>query len=678
MAFEGLKTSIQQRICALVLGALAISLFPVRTEKTVMKNFSRGLSIQTSKREPPRIAFSEAMNFSKVQRYPQIPNTPSINLNDKVEQRFLDRTVTLIRAQKVSLPELRISRSEILSELRENALRDQQAMDARLASKDLETEWIEKLPAYQRTRILLAQENSKVLDQDWQDPISSGTSDSQPNLQRLREPQNETPRGQRVIAGGILLQQGLGLGDGYIDVRYVKDRIAQAAGQVEAPKGKYSIQIPENSGFIKATLYSRQGQALGEGRIKVSQVKSNDARTSIIAISPMQNSFAVSHYDFDKSLTASAKSKDYGDRGLRGETYVASLDTEVDADEQGVSRIENVVRDSWALVRTEASGYSPGLSLVGAGPEKRKPLFRQKFTQALLSVAKEQQKSSIVEETGSVVWGQVHMDGKPQEGVQIDIEFGEDYKAIYFNQFLIPDTGLKATSANGYFAILHLPEGFHSLVATRGGKYFSHANVQAEPGSVFATEIEGTLRTAKAEVKVFNAFSGATEQAQLEIQSLEESIEVDGNSDVYLPEIERLSLMKVTPSAPTYVSQIQVYSDVEDSLQVPLVESSWLQGLRAARRLVNEPNTSIVVGFVVDEDFEAYLPHAQDYNAQNLIYFDSKGQIAATGKAGGGFVMFNVLPGTHSVVTVAKSTNAVNTQVVPVDLGIASVLQFHY
>jgi hypothetical protein len=677
MVFEDLKTSIQQRILLLTVGAVIISFFPLKTDKVVMKNFYRGLSIQTSKREPPRIAFNEAMSFTKTDAPTRLPSTPTINLNENVEQKFLNRTVTLIKSQKINLPGMMISRSQILEELHETERQKAQAHETMIAEEAIEKELIDSLPAQQRTRLLLAQEKSQVLDQDWKSQSWQQALASQLANVPAVGPKS-TQVSSRTVYGQILLQQGLGLGDGYIDIRYIKDRIAQSSGRVELPKNNYSIKIADSSGYIKATLFSKQGKSLGEGRIKVSQIENDNPKTSLIEVSPVQNSFAFSHYDFDKSLVANGKNKDYGDRGLRGSTYVASLDEQLKADEQGVSHVENVMRASWGLVRTEVPGYFPSLNLISAGPEKSKPIFREKFIQALITIAKEQQNSSIVEETGSVVWGQAKMDGKPQAGVQIDVEFEEDYKPIYFNQFMIPDSSLKATSENGYFAILHLPEGFYSLVATRGGQYFSHANIQAEPESVFTAEVDGTLRVSKASVKVFNAFSGLSERAQLEIQSLEEPIDVDGVAEVYLPEIERMSLVKITPENPNYISQMQAYSDLDESIQTPLIETSWLQKLRAAKRLVDEPNTSTVVGFVGDEDFEAYLPHIKNYSVYNLVYFDANGQIVESGKAGGGFVMFNVTPGTHSVVTVSKSTNAVYSQVIPVDVGVASVLQFQY
>jgi hypothetical protein len=136
--------------------------------------------------------------------------------------------------------------------------------------------------------------------------------------------------------------------------------------------------------------------------------------------------------------------------------------------------------------------------------------------------------------------------------------------------------------------------------------------------------------------------------------------------------------MKVSPNDGIYLPAMQVYSDLDLSLQAPLVRSDWIQSLKQARRIDDEPDTSMIVGFVQDENYDVYLPHIDNFPPKNIVYFDSQGQIIEQGVAGGGFVLFNVIPGTHSVVTVSKSTNMAHSQVIPVDVGTMSQVQMHF
>ncbi len=723
------KVLIQHSHIGRAIGFAAVSsalfLAPVKTDKVMVKTFNHGLSIQTAKSEPPRIAFNEVKNYidnlSNSAHRPTRPGNPyenrsGINLNEKLDQAPSVKTVTLIRSQKVFLKPTLISRAQILEELkinhelieRQDTQKEIAAMSKAPDSKLIpdSNAWIDGLSVAQKNRLLAAEEKNSVLEQDWKaktwqetlteqisqqvkgassGPMITNTSSGTVIMSSKLNPNapitsstTASNNAKNYLSGEVLLEPGLGLADGYIDIRHVRAGVALGAGKLKLPSNKYTIEVADPSGQIVATLYSGRGQKLGEGKIKVAQIDSMKPKTSLITISSIQSSFTTSSHDFTKTVAAFSKSKDYGDRGVQTQTYVPTLDVEVNSDDQGVAKVDNIIQDSWGLIRTHAEGYAPSLNLISAGPEKKKPIFRQKFIEALLSIAKDQQKKSEFEETNSVVWGQALLDGKPQAGVQVDVEFAEQYRPIYFNQFMIPDSSLRATSENGYYAILHLPEGFHSLVASRAQQYFSHANVQAEPETVFVANLETTLAIEKTEIKVFDAFSGVPGQAELEIQSLTEPLRVDGLAEVYLHDVERLSLMKVVPADVKYISQVQVYSDSGGDLRVALIEAAWLQKIQNQNRISSTPETSTVVGFVSDENYEVYLPHDENYSPQNIIYFDAAGSVSSSGVAGGGFIMFNVPQGTHSVVAAAKSTNAVHTQVVPVDPGTAAVLYFHF
>lgn len=716
------QQSLAFRATCIASTTLGIFLAPLKTEKVMVKTFSRGLNIQTAKSEPPRIAFSEVKNYLDSMSPARLntnsrniyDNRPSVNLNETLEQNRGTNTVTQIRAKRVQLKAMLISRTEILNELqmaksetlpqpeREMAsvLKDmnsvqshQKTLSNSLAEDSLS--WIDTLSAPQKNRLLTAQQKNAVLDQDWQAKTlqealkeqisqesqqqrSAVTSNSPAGTVIISSKSTNQGSAKNIVSGEVLLQPGLALADGYVDIRHVKSGVALSAGKLKLPSNKYSIEVSEPTGQIVATLYGGRGQKLGEGKIKVAQVDRAHPKAGLITINPIYTGFTTSSHDFGQKVAALAKNKDYGDRGVKTQAYFPTLDLEVNSDDQGVTKVDNVIQDSWGLVRTEAEGYAPALDLISAGPEKKKTVFKKKFIEALLSIAKDQQRKSEFEETNSVIWGQAILDGKPQAGVQVDVEFAEKYKPIYFNQFMIPDPSLRATSDNGYYAILHLPEGFHSLVATRGNQYFSHANVQAEPGTVFVANLETTLTIEKVELKVFDAFSGVPSQAEIELQSLPEPVRADGYAEIYLHEIDRMSLMKVAPADPKYISQVQIYSDAGEDLKVGLIESEWLQNLQNQRRISAFPETSTIIGFVSDENYEVYLPHDEKYSPHNIIYFDANGSPVSSGVPGGGFVMYNVPLGTHSVVVAAKSTNAIHAQVIPVDLGVSSVLYFHF
>lgn len=659
-------------------GAATFYLYPVKTDKVIFKNFSKAVTIQSSKAEPPRIAFNEIKQSVRLRNVQELKPGNSVDLNEQAPQRNQATTLALVKFRQVAIQPVHISRQQIIDQKHEEA------------------SWLAELTPEQRRRVVAAHEKSQTLEQDWKLPtwqeqlaqqlqevkVSAGTSvggNDNSGRAAANKVEAAATAGKKTVSGQVVLRQGLGVAAGdYIDVRYVKDRVAIAAGTVRLPKNIFSIEIPEMSGQVIATLFRRDGTKMGEGALRLSQITQESGKQNVINIEPMQTQVALNNLDFDKLLAASKKQRDYGDRGLSGKAYFASLDTEVNTDTSGVARLENVAKGSFVLVRSESSGYYPSLNLVNAGAEVQRPSFREKFIEALISINRDAQLASTIQETNSVIWGQVKVDGKPQAGVKVEPEMTDEYQIVYFNSWMIPDPKLAATSDNGYYAILHLPEGFYSLLATRGDQYFGHANVQAEPGSVFVADLESSLKKDKVDLKIYDAFTGVGQKASVELQSMAEPILVDGVTELYLSPISRLSLAKTLPMDQTYLPTTAVYSDTDEDLLVPLVKTAWVRSLQQQQKISLAPDQAVVVGFVSGEDFDVFLSHQVNYPKSNIVYFDNQGRVVEHGVAGGGFIAFNVDPGTQSVVSISKATNVAFSQVVPLEPGSVAVLKYDY
>lgn len=683
----------------LLTGAAGLLLFsfPSKTEKFAVHFMNRGLTIQTSRRDPPRVAFNELLAAEKksaveveTKNWNQLP---TVNLNDKLDDRVGLQPKTWIGVRKVALQPMVISHDVAILELDSKS-------------------WVDDLPREQKLRVAEAQEKYQTLDSDWSVPSWKQLLGEQ--LEKVKQEVSSQPSATTVasvtvsstqadgsvltprshitadvqldprpansgihITGNLRLQNGLALGDGYIEIRHVRNGVAQSSGKSQPQRGLFEVDVPDYNGTIVASAYSKSGEKLGEGSLRLSQISPNRFGTAEIVLTPVQNSIAMHYVDFNREVAGAGKNH-YDDRGLAAATYFASLDSEKKADSAGQARLENIVNGSWSLVRSELDKYSPTLTLVQAGQDEKRALLTKSFVAALKSIAKDYQNISVGPETGSLVWGQAKMDNKPASGIQVDAEFQEGYQVLYFNALMLPDPQLKATGENGFFAILNLPEGMHSLVATRGENYFSHVNVVAEPEVVSLTQIASTAHLEPVEARVFDAFEGSPTAANLELQSLSSALMVNGVAKVYLPQISRLSLIKISPQDQGYLPTTMVYNDMQDDLHIPMIRSAWLQRLKASRKIGDDVNVSTIVGFVQDEPYDVYLPHVENYSQQNLVYFNARGEIVDESVAGGGFVLFNVLPGTQSVVVVSKSTNVVNSQVLPIDEDGVGVLHFHF
>ena len=222
----------------------------------------------------------------------------------------------------------------------------------------------------------------------------------------------------------------------------------------------------------------------------------------------------------------------------------------------------------------------------------------------------------------------------------------------------MPDAGLTTTSDNGYFAILNLPAGMHSLVASRLSGYLSHANVIVDENTVSVASLESSIRTEKVDVKVYDGIGGMPQNAELEMQSLELPLQVQGFSKLDIAPIHRLSLMNVHAELEKYVDATYVYEDDQDSIQVPLVQSAWLKGIMGTKKLSELPGTGIIVGFVSFDAFTVKLSQENYFSQLNIIYFNVQGDVVPKAVNGGGFVIYNVPPSVQTVSLLSGKSNS--------------------
>ena len=127
-----------------------------------------------------------------------------------------------------------------------------------------------------------------------------------------------------------------------------------------------------------------------------------------------------------------------------------------------------------------------------------------------------------------------------------------------------------------------------------------------------------------------------------------------------------------------YVPALYAQNSQDDYIHLPLVRSDWLLGLRAYHRMADQPQSGTIVGFVPSTGFEVHLPHLENQAEAKVIYFDAQGQPSQTGVAGGGFIAFNVLEGSHTVLVIPNDASAAVSKVVPIDSGNLHILKFDF
>lgn len=642
----------------------------LRTQKVIL--IQKPLVIQTSKMDPPRIAFDQLRdNRLPASEAPQKQNG-FYNLNQP--QAVTENAIIAIREKKMILQPMVITRQNLNTEIpSEIVLENKKEF---IAEQNVQPE-----PQYSRRE-------SKISD----DEILENA--------RAHLRQSYTNGGE--IVRGDLTADGLPYGDPRWQIRVSRyeDGVKKEDAIVDPQKGTYQINVASNSGTIKAELFDvNTGEVLGSGSRRLGATPSspttvsknnrankssvNDVDSGIVLRRSI-NTIASTVQDFyanPVSLMSASSVVGTKSRGKNPQTRVmlASNGEEARSDVRGQYEFDHVRENSWGIVRAETKGYYSGLYLQSATNKPQvTPLFPQKMIEALKEIIRDQNTSSTVAENGSIVWGQVIHDGKPLAGAGVEAEYFDKYKVIYFNSLLMPDVGLTTTSYNGYFAILNLPPGMHSLVANRLGGYLSHANAIVDENTVSVTSLESSMRTEKVDIKVYDGIGGTPQNAELEMQSLELPLKVQGFAKIDIAPIHRLSLMNVHADLEKYADATYVYDDDQDSIQVPLVQSAWLKGIMGTKKLSETPGSGIIVGFISFEAFTVSLPQEKYFSPLNIIYFNAQGDVVPKAINGGGFIIYNVPPSVQTVSLLSGKSNSPLLKVVPVDANGVTVLGASY
>ncbi|WP_413289530.1 hypothetical protein [Bdellovibrio sp. HCB337] len=516
-----------------------------------------------------------------------------------------------------------------------------------------------------------AQAVAEVQGPQW---LKNIVGDSQ-TLPRAEEPVHNLLAARRVM-GPLEITGGLAVtNEHHIEIRRSDEGVFREMGRVDLMKGSYSIDIDDASGAIVARLLDRSGTILGEGSIRLSQLQVGQGRLIYgprleVAPSPSWKGRVSRYYGDPKKDKTGGTTKVTSFGGEN--TITVGSNGEISLD---------ISKGSTTIVRAEAAEHVPSSKIMLAGDAKTfgVTLFPNSTMEALKSLAAEQKSlsRSHLDET-SFVWGTVSLDGKPLSGVSVVSETDPETKAIYFNEFMIPDPKLTATSGSGLYAFVDLHDGFHALLAQRGFEYFGHQNVEVERGSVAIGDLESTLRTEPVHVRAFDAFSGEPVSLVANMQSLSEPVDInEGSASIILPQISRMSMI-YTETPPEYINANYFYNDQDSYIHLPMLSHAWLTEMKRTAKINEMPDTGTIVGFFNEESFEVYLAAQAQNSPAYILYFDAAGRVIEgnRGQAGGGFIIFNVPYGTQETVVVGSTSEKVFSKVVPVDMESISVLSF--
>jgi hypothetical protein len=530
------------------------------------------------------------------------------------------------------------------------------AVDIQDYNEPIDSSWISSLPLRQRVRLEEAQSRYSILETK-KSPIDEAPAPSPAEVKRTAN--GFMVKGHIEISGGLALTN-----DHYISLRRSVEGTPREAGEVSIKDGTYRIQIDSLVGNLIAKMFTKEGRMLGEGFLRLASDISQTGTAPTLVIRPQ-----VPWSGGAQSAYTNRPPENSQMTAFRGETPFDK--------KSGSFQLSGVSRDSATVVRATAPEFAVTNAVLSAGDEFKTPLFPMSMVKALKEIVSEQMSYDLNDPDLPVIWGQVMLDGKPISGVTVAVEGLDGARAVYFDALNLPDVNVKETTANGYFAIIGVPEGFHALVANRGQGYYGHGIAVAEIGTVSLTKIESSLKTKDVPVRVFDAFTGAPQPADIEMQSLESPLEIgqQGWTTVLLPEIARYSLMQVVPDS-NYIPAQYFYRDNQEFIHVPLVSEDWIKQILQPKWEIIDSNKGTVVGFFPHEAFEVFLAGEEDFPNENITFFDSLGNQVFEGIPGGGFIINNIEPGTHEVVVFGKESEKIRSRIIPIDPKSVSVITF--
>lgn len=530
------------------------------------------------------------------------------------------------------------------------------------ASAPVSLDYFSELNHQQKVRLQLAQKEISVDEFKDENPETFTAKNN--NLIKIQGPLE--------IFGGLAVTN-----DHHFEIRHKTEGVAKEVGSVNLKDGTYSIEVEDTQGSIFAGLYDSTGKLVGESTVRLSSIvgKSYDQKH----IGPKAS---IKPQPVVGGQIASVQDRSGKNKGnMKIAATMFSGDEIIKIEKDGSFEAASISNGSTSMMQIESPGYVAFTKILFSGHEKNISLIPQSMNNAFLQIVLGNEYRGPEDmENYSLAWGKVELDGKNLSGVEVQIENDDSAKVVYFNELYLPDESLKKTSSLGLFAILSEREGLVSLMAQRGGSYFSHKNIVLKNGFMSDADIEGSIKTDSVPIRVFDAFNGSPVKADLEMQSLSETMELSSGAGVaQLPVLNRWSLLMVQPYSAEYIPALYSYFDNQSYIHLPLIKETWLRSLRASAHLDDSPYAGVAIGFVPDEDFEVFIAGKEDKGHPQLAYFDSRGRHISSdhGVFGGGFVIYDLEEGIHEIIVTGKTSGKIHSRIYSVDKKSVTISNFN-
>lgn len=636
---------------------------PVEQNRVV--TIRQPLVITQEKKSPAYYLYqqSQKINEDKIEK-----QTPTVFLSNENYQA--PRTS---ESEPIAVTEMVLSRSEMLQYLSE-----QKKLETNLASQSSQ-----RIGFQPRTLAVAEQPAQPVSDDGYKKVLQNVIDNKSTTYGALESSQQSQIKKWATVRGKFELRDGVGVVDHIIEIKRIEEGLVREQGQVDLKAGLYSIDVASPRGYLTAVIKDKNGTVIGEDRERIINLQSHGAYLEGPFIQVKHPEAMAVHPDvpnkgMTRSVTTPAISKTNKVTAEQKSGVAVTLFSNQNKLEQPTDEFNNISMHSSTVAHIvdESLKNKPIVTIRQTGDKTKTPIFTQKWISGLIEYVSDIQKIEFKSAQAPLIIGQVLVDGKPKAGAQVQIENHPGINAIYLDQFMIPNFKQTETSANGYFLFIGLEEDIYSVAAFVNNKIIAHQIFIGENEFVSFQTLQASSVPQMQIVRSFDAFSSEPIDAQAISSDTEQVLNIEGGSAlINTNAVLGLSEYLVDPASTEYASFRYIQDARKDYVHLPQIKQAWLQQIQAARLININPQAGIIIGFVPNMEYEAYLVLDQ-YSKENIVYFDAHGAVSAGPVAGGGFIFFNVPKGAREVVLQQKNSDRVLSQVYHVEMDQVSIAHF--
>ena len=474
------------------------------------------------------------------------------------------------------------------------------------------------------------------------------------------------------ILGDITLLNGLGLLEGdELNVAYVDSCSIMREADIDLRNGRFSIDIEDpSSGFLRAQLRGENGLLRGVSQVSLRKFFRDrfleDFNFTIrddleidLQIMPFNHSSTMRVFNVGD------------DREPLKEVLIEIEDINKTTDNQGLFSIPEMLVGSSFIAKIHTGNLFKTLFL-----STNDMTYDWETPSNSLIRLLQRDVSNLNLDLG-IIWGRVLKDGKPFEGVTVDL--AESHIRPYYltedNQFIARDT----TTATGYFAYVNVTPGIQLLKGHSKEFTVPSRVLWTDRGYVSSVKLEETLRK-EAEGCVFDSQTGDLLSAHLNYlgSDIEEMETQSGLLNLSFFEGVDPLYFELRANERGYYPMILTAHRNKDAIAFPVPSRAWIDELAARHKITQHPGLSMIVGYVSHSPFRVYSESVNERT--EIVYFDREGssQEPLPGLEVGGFVLFNIEPGLNSVLLQPLSEPSVAIKTVVTDRNFVGVFSHDF